>query len=292
MGHCLNALLPQEKRTIEGRVRAATEAGIAHVEPFGGTWPAEEDCRRTAERVRREGDRQGVSFPAYGSNLRLGDPAALPGLLREVEACEILGAGVLTCAVIDAQPVTPEAAPGLGLPFERAVALLVPPLRELASAAETRGVRVGVLTHGALLFLSWHQEWLARLASHPAAGVTVDPGNYLYYGGEEPEAATRRLATRAALARAGDWRPRPEAQVRAELAEQGRLSPWESAPLGEGIVDHRRCLALLRDAGFDGVVSLKSPGPPLPDAATALRRALERLRGWIAETSGGSAEGA
>jgi sugar phosphate isomerase/epimerase len=281
MGHCLRALLPEGASTPEAQVRAAAEAGIDAVEPFGGAWPADADCLRTAERVRAEGDRCGVTFPAYGSNLRLGDPGALPGLLREVEACAILGAGVLTVPVIDAQPVTADAAPGLGLPFERAVALLVPPLRELATAAEARGVRIGVLTHGALVFSSWHQEWLARLTEHPAAGVTVDPGNCLYYGGEAPEAAAERLAPRAVLMRAGDWRPRQEAAVRAEFAERGRLSAWESAPLGEGIVDHPRCLALLRAGGFDGVVSLKSPGPPAPDAATALRRAVTRLREWV-----------
>jgi sugar phosphate isomerase/epimerase len=295
MGHCLNALLPEAEpigrppgplpaeRTIEGRVRAAAEAGIAAVEPFGGVWPAAEECRRTAERVRAEGDRRGVRFPAYGSNLRLGDPAALPGLLREVEACAILGASVMTVPILDAQPVAPEAAPGLGLPFERAVAMLVPPLAELAAAARERGVRIGVLSHGALVFLSWHQEWLARLVDHPAVGVTTDPGNCLYYGGEEPEAAARRLAGRTCLVRAGDWRPRPEAAVREEFARSGRLAPWESVPLGDGDVDHRRCLAILRAAGFDGVVSLKSPGPPLPDARTALLRAVARLNEWIAE---------
>ena len=39
MGHCLNALLPAEERTIENRVRVAADAGITQVEPFGGTWP-------------------------------------------------------------------------------------------------------------------------------------------------------------------------------------------------------------------------------------------------------------
>lgn len=282
MGHALNALLPEGERTIEGRVRAAAEMGIARVEPFGGTWPAGEDCRRTAERVRREGDQRGVSFPAFGSNLRLGDPAALGALKREVEACAILGASVLTCAAIDAQPVTPDAAPGYGLPFERCVALLVEPLREVATEAQARGIRVGVLPHGALVYSSWHQEWLLRLTEHAAVGATVDPGNYLYYGGEAPETAARRLAGHALLVRVGDWRPRPEAAVRADVAREGRLSPWESAPLGEGAVDHPACLRILRAGGFDGVVSLKAPGPPVPDAATALRRALQRLQEWIA----------
>jgi sugar phosphate isomerase/epimerase len=288
MGQCLNALLPGEERTVEGRVRAAAEAGITQVEPFGGTWPADVDFLRTAELVRREGDRRGVSFPAFGSNTRLGDPgergqAALAALKREVDACQILGAGVLTCAAIDAQPVTPEATPGFGLPFERAIRYLLEPLRELAEYGAARGVRIGVLNHSSLVYLSWHQEWLVRLAAHPAAGATVDPGNYLYYGGEDPEAAVRRLASHAALVRIGDWRPRAEEEVRAEFDQSGRLHLWESAPLGEGVVDHALCLRLLREAGYKGIVSLKAPGPPLPDAAQALRRALDRLRQWVEE---------
>jgi len=288
MGHCLNALLPPDQRSIENRVRAAADAGIAQVEPFGGTWPAEVDPRRTAEVVRQEGDRRGVSFPAFGSNTRLGEPGergavSLAALKREVDACQILGARVLTTAAIDAQPVTPDASVGFGVPFEGAIGGLLGPLRELAEYAEARGVRIAVLNHCALVYLSWHQEWLIRLADHPAAGAAVDPGNYLYYGCEAPEEATRRLAAHAAMIRIGDWRPRPEEAVREEFARSGRLSLWESAPLGEGVVDHLRCLQLLRAAGYDGVVSLKSPGPPIPDAAAALRQALDRLRRWVEE---------
>jgi sugar phosphate isomerase/epimerase len=288
MGHCLNALLPPDRHTVEDRVRAAADAGITHVEPFGGTWPAEADPRHTAEVVRREGDRRGVAFPAFGSNTRLGEPgergpASLAALKREVDACQILGATVLTTAAIDAQPVAPDASVGFGLPFERAIGGVLEPLRELAEYAAERGVRIAVLNHCALVYLSWHQEWLIRLADHPAAGAAVDPGNYLYYGGEAPEEATRRLASHAALVRVGDWRPRTEAAVREEFARSGRLSLWESAPLGEGVVDHGRCLHLLRTAGYQGIVSLKSPGPPIPNAAAALRRAVERLRDWLEE---------
>jgi sugar phosphate isomerase/epimerase len=288
MGHTLNGLIPAGERTVESRVRTAAELGVTHVEPYGGTWPAEVDVRKTAEEVRREGDQRGVAFPAYGSNTRLGErgergPTALAALKHEIEACQIIGANVLTCATIDAQPVPPDSAAGFGQPFERVVAGLVEPLRELAEYGAARGVRIAVLNHSHLVYLSWHQEWLCRLAEHPAAAATVDPGNFLFYGSEDPEAASRRLAPFAAMFRVGDWRPRPAEAVRADFARDGRLSLWESVPLGEGVVDHVRCLRLLKDAGYDGVVSLKSPGPPVPDAATAVRRALERMRGWLKE---------
>jgi sugar phosphate isomerase/epimerase len=302
MGQCLNALLASDARTIESRVRAAAEMGITRVEPFGGTWPADADCRRTAEAVRREGDRRGVAFPAFGSNTRFGEPGeggarALGALKREVEACQILGAGVLTCAAIDAQPVTPEAAAGSGLPFERAIRYLLEPLRELAAYGAERGVQIAVLNHCSLVYLSWHQEWLVRLVdggpagragvgntphgASTAVGATVDPGNYLYYGSEDPIDAVRRLAPCAALVRIGDFRRRSEEAVRAGVEQEGRLSLWESAPLGEGVVDHVHCLQLLRQAGYQGIISLKSPGPPVPDAAEALRRAFDRLRSWV-----------
>jgi sugar phosphate isomerase/epimerase len=112
-------------------------------------------------------------------------------------------------------------------------------------------------------------------------GAAVDPGNYLYYGSEAPIQAVQRLLPYAALVRIGDWRPRPEEAVRAGVAREGRLSLWESAPLGEGVVDHAGCLHLLRQAGYQGIISLKSPGPPVPDAAEALRRAFDHLQRWV-----------
>src|SRR5262249_38745090 len=107
--------------------------------------------------------------------------------------------------------------------------------------------------------------------------------NFLHYGSEDWEAASRRLAPFAAMFRVGDVRARSPEVVRADFARDGRLSLWESVPLGEGVVDHLRCLRLLKEAGYDGVVSLKSPRPAVPDAATALRRALEQVRGWLKE---------
>src|SRR5690349_6723133 len=112
MGQTLNALLAPDERTVENRVRTAVGLGLTHVEPYGGTWPADVDVRKTAEEVRREGDRQGLAFPVFGSGTYIGERGErgtknLAALKRQIEACQIIGATVLTCAAIDGQPVPP-----------------------------------------------------------------------------------------------------------------------------------------------------------------------------------------
>src|SRR5205807_8181558 len=103
MGHTLNSLIQAGERSVESRVRVAAELGVTHVEPYGGTWPADVDVRKTAEEVRREGDRRGVAFPVFGSNTRPGErgergPTAMTALKQEVEGCRVNGANGLTGA--------------------------------------------------------------------------------------------------------------------------------------------------------------------------------------------------
>ena len=88
--------------------------------------------------------------------------------------------------------------------------------------------------------------------------------------------------------RLGDWRPRDAEAVADEFAAEGRLSPWEAAVFGEGEVDHGACLRLLREAGYDGWLSIKSAGSSPLGPEDALRRTLDKVRQLAASIDGGS----
>ncbi len=272
------------ERTPERIVHEAARLGLDGVEFYESDWGGAPDDVEAAPALAETAAAAGVRLFAIGSAARLGyhdgrAVEALATLRRQVDVAAAVGARVVTFAAIDSQPLPPGGDPsGGGLPFAGAAGPLVRQMRELAGYAGDRQVQVAVLNHGSFVCTSWHQEWVVRLAGAANAGACLDPGNYLYYEGEDPVAATRRLKGRVAAVRLGDWRPRDRARVAAEFAAEGQLRPWEAAVFGEGAVDHGACLRLLREGGCDGWLSIKSAGTSPAGPADALRRTLDEVR--------------
>ena len=280
--------------TPERILREAARLGLDGVEFYESDWGGAPGDMEEAACLAETAAAAGVRLFAIGSAARLGyhdgrAAAALETLRRQVDVAAAVGARCVTFAAIDTQPLPDGRDPAEGgLPFAAAAGPLVRQMRELAEYAGERGVEVALLNHGSFACTSWHQEWVMRLAGAANAGACLDPGNYLYYEGEDPVAATRRLRGRVAAVRLGDWRPRDPEAVADEFAAEGRLSPWEAAVFGEGEVDHGACLRLLREAGYDGWLSIKSAGSSALGPEDALRRTLDNVRQLAAPINGDS----
>ena len=282
------------ERTPERIVHEAARLGLDGVEFYESDWGGAPGDLAAAPALAEAAAAAGVHLFAIGSAARLGyhddrSLEALATLRRQVDVAAAVGARTVTFAAIDSQPLPPGGDPsGGGLPFAGAAGPLVGQMRELAEYAGERHVEVALLNHGSFACTSWHQEWVVRLAGAANAGACLDPGNYLYYEGEDPVAATRRLKGRVAAVRLGDWRPRDRARVAAEFAAEGQLRPWETAVFGEGAVDHGSCLRLLRDGGYHGWLSIKSAGSSPLGPDDALRRTLDNVRRLTASIDGES----
>ena len=282
------------ERTPERILAEAARLGLDGVEFYESDWGGASGDVEAAPALAETAAAAGVRLFAIGSAARLGyhdDRAAeaMATLRRQVEAAAAVGARCVTFAAIDTQPLPAGRDPAEGgLPFAAAAGPLVRQMRELAEYAGERQVQVGLLNHGSFACTSWHQEWVVRLVDAANAGACLDPGNYLYYEGEDPVAAARRLRGRVTLVRLGDWRPRDSEAVAAEFAAEGRLDPWEAAVFGEGEVDHGSCLRLLREAGYDGWLSIKSAGSSSRGPDDALRRTLDSVRQLAASIDGDS----
>ena len=280
--------------TPERILREAARLGLDGVEFYESDWGGSPGDLEEAACLAETAAAAGVRLFAIGSAARLGyhdgrAAAALETLRRQVDVAAAVGARSVTFAAIDSQPLPAGRDPAEGgLPFAGAAGPLVRQMRELAEYAGERQVQVALLNHGSFACTSWHQEWVVRLVDAANAGACLDPGNYLYYEGEDPVAATRRLRGRVAAVRLGDWRPRDAEAVADEFAAEGRLSPWEAAVFGEGEVDHAACLRLLREAGYDGWLSIKSAGSSPRGPEDALRRTLDNIRQLAASIDGGS----
>ena len=280
------------ERTPERIVREAARLGLEGVEFYESDWGGSPRDLEAAPALAETAAAAGVRLFAIGSAAKLGyhdgrAEEALATLRRQVDAAAAVGARVVTFAAIDSQPLPAGRHPSEGgLPFAGAAGPLVRQMRELAEYAGEREVEVALLNHGSFACTSWHQEWVVRLAGAANAGACLDPGNYLYYEGEDPVAATRRLSGRVAAVRLGDWRLRERDLVAAGFAADGGLHPWEAAVFGEGEVDHGACLRLLREAGYDGWLSIKSAGSSPLGPDDALRRTLDEVRQLVTSLDG------
>ena len=288
MSFCLKNGLAKGEQTMEAILKLAAEEGIPHVEVYGGGWEVEGDLRKAAEALRKVADGAGVGLPVYGSGTRLGHigpqrQVCMDLLKEEVEACAILGGRMMTFPVIDGQPVDPDRPDAdVGVRFERLLPALVEQVQELADCAAEQGVDLAVLNHCFLVYLGWHQKWIARLAERANVGACVDPGNYLHYGFQDPVEVCRDLAGVTKMVRAGGTAPVPEGDVIAQFKETGAFRAWQGAPFDGGVIDQEACYRNLAEGGYGGFVSLKSVGSSPDGPLAAIRHSWKALNDLLA----------
>ena len=104
--------------------------------------------------------------------------------------------------------------------------------------------------------------------------INFDPANMILYGCGEPLEALRTVGkyVRSVHCKDAIWSDRP-----------GEI--WgEEVPVGEGDVDFPRYLAVLKDLGYEGPLTVEREIPQEPDRQVAeIGTATERLRQWMSE---------
>lgn len=117
---------------------------------------------------------------------------------------------------------------------------------------------------------------LEAIREVPGLKLTFDNGNVLT-GGEDPAESFRKCAEHVVHAHFKDWKVVAEPEGFKGL--DGRR--YEGALIGEGIVDHRRCLSAMKKAEYKSYINIEYEGSLYPpDEAT--RRAATYLQKWIA----------
>jgi len=284
MSFCLVNLLEKGEQTPENVLRVAAARGLDGVEFYEREWGGDPGELDRAEELRSLAASLGVEIFAIGSGTRVGfhderRSRALETLRTQIRIAAAVGAQVVTFPAIDSQPVPPGRDPGDGgLAFSRGVGPLVEQIQELAEFAGELSVRLAILNHCFFVSSSWNQEWAIKLAAAENVGACLDPGNYLFYECEDPVAAAKRLAGTVMNVRLGDLTRRDDQEVVEEFGREGRLAIYRPAIFGEGEVDHRRCLRILRERGYDGFVSLKNAGHSPQGPADAFARSVAGIR--------------
>jgi sugar phosphate isomerase/epimerase len=130
---------------------------------------------------------------------------------------------------------------------------MIASLRAVCAQAASSGVRLVLENHnhGGFVQTAADVDAIFREVASPALGLLLDTGNFL-----DGAASIERTASRAWHVHAKFTRVEPDGQ--------------------DAAVDHRRVIALLRDAGYAGCVSIEYEGPE--PGRTAVPRIVAHLR--------------
>ena len=121
---------------------------------------------------------------------------------------------------------------------------------------------------------------LVELISHPRFGVNYDPSN-AFLAGDDPLELLRRVKDRVVTMHASD-RSLIEGTLedlrRDETGAEGYAKRLRHGEIGKGLNDYDAIFSTLRNAGFDGWVSIEDGVDGMDQLAASVRFVRERLR--------------
>jgi len=163
-----------------------------------------------------------------------------------------------------------------GLKDEEAMDLMKRSYEPILEVAEAHGIVVNIEPHG---YFTTKPEFMARMldfVNSPHLRMNMDTGN-TYIAGQDPVAFLRRFANRLSHVHVKDV---SESLAAATRGKQTGIAVSHCA-LGEGVnaENIKKCLALLRDGGYDGVLSMECEGQGGP----MIERSLRWMKSALAE---------
>ena len=191
----------------------------------------------------------------------------------QVDIADILGAPVMRHDAFWSMPS--------GMTWRQAVDKIAPLIREVAEYAAAKGIRTCTENHGLILQDAERVETLIRTVNHPNYGWLVDMGNFLC-ADDNPLRAVPIAAPYAFHAHVKDF-------IFKSFADDDPGDGWihtrngnyiRGTVAGHGVVPIRKCLSILKEAGYQGVVSYEFEGheqnlPALKNALKFIRKAAE-----------------
>jgi sugar phosphate isomerase/epimerase len=153
--------------------------------------------------------------------------------------------------------------------------------RQIIPVAETYGITINIEPHGYFTTQPGMMEEMLSFVDSPFLRMNMDTGN-TYIAGQDPVAFLQRFKRQVSHVHIKDVSPSLAASARGELTGIA----VSHCAIGDGVnaANIRRCLEILREDGYDGVLSLECEGQGGP----MLERSLEWLRNVLAEIGAGS----
>jgi inosose dehydratase len=224
--------------------------------------------------LRRKMDRYGVQFSQVDAAFPLsGEDGPLRGVPYVMKS--IAWAAQLGCPCVDTTDGLhqPE-----GLSDKESLALMRRSYQQILQVAEAHGVTVNVEPHG---YFTTNPDAMAEMLAFvesPFLRMNMDTGN-TFIAGRDPVSFLKRFLNKVSHVHLKDV---SESLARAVRGGQTGIAVSHCS-LGGGVnVENiRQCLALLRDAGYEGVLSIEcegQAGPMIEQSLAWLHRTLSELK--------------
>ena len=241
---------------LMGFIDLAAAQGVAGVELLDFFWSdAERELPLVMERIAAAGLE--VAVYSLGNNFIQPEAGArrqeLEDLRRGVDIALELGVDLLRVFSGNARE---------GVSQEQGVEWILEGLAAGAAYAESRGVTLALENHGRFAGRSDQVRDIIKQVGSPALRVNFDTGNFLLVG-QDPVEAARELAEWVVLVHLKDIRF-ADADESGFVFERPDGQHLTGSVVGEGLVDLAGVMAVLREAGYDGWLSLEYEGAEDP----------------------------
>ncbi len=264
------------KIKVEDCVCLAKELGFDGIEFIGLGCATQGERLALAEKIRKSAEEKGIDMVAYAVGAALYQPTVrarrreVKRLKDEVDVAYALGVSVMRHdATFNYYPDKN------GRSFDLMLPAMVRSAREITRYAKRFGIRTCTENHGFIAQDSDRMERLFTAVGEENYGLLIDIGNFLCVD-ESPESAVSRLAPYAIHVHAKDF-------CRPDSPEEGFLSrganPLIGVAVGEGIVPVKKCLEILKKAGYDGYVTIEYEGKE--DCIEGLRKAKRNVENML-----------
>ena len=265
----------------------AGEMGFDAIEFSPFAVPEGETPADFARKLRDECARVGIEIANYtiGADFLNGSggdlDAEIERVKKEVDIARILGAPGMRHDASRGFDADHKGARG----FDDAVPRLAKGCREVTEYAANLGIKTMIENHGHFCQDSIRVEKLINAVGHPNFGALIDMGNFICVD-EDPGQAIGRLMPYAFYVHAKDFHVKPGAQPWPgegwALTRGGNYR--RGAIIGHGNLPVVQCLRVMKQAGYDGVLSIEFEG--MEDVLTGIRIGHDNLRRFVAEVYG------
>lgn len=263
-------------------IKKAKDMGFDVIEFIAFELNDNETNEEFAKKAKDESKKLGIEIGSYtiGGDFINGSKgdidAEINRLKKEVDIARILGVKSMRCDATIGFNKNYKGQKG----FDYALPILVKGYRALAEYANQYGMKIMVENHGYFCQDSDRVEKLINAVDHPNFGLLLDMGNFVCVD-EKPEEAVGKLMPYVNHVHAKDF------HIKSGMAPcpgEGWFSSrggnyLRGSIIGHGDVPILQCLRIIKNYGYDGVLSIEFEG--LENPLLGIEIGLKNLRKYI-----------